>query len=210
MKIVSFIPIKFYSQRLKNKNFLQLGDKRLCEYIFNTLIDISIIDEIYVYCSNPDIVNYIPKNIIFLKRNEKLDQDNVTGMEIYQEFIKEIKADIYILSHVTSPFISKESIEKGINALLNEGYDSSFSVKEEKTFCWYLNKPINYNLNFIPRTQNLNSIFLETSAFYIFKKEVIEKKRRIGDKFKMILTKYPEFIDIDTKEDYINAVKYLS
>ena len=210
MKIVSFVPIKFNSQRLKNKNFLQLGDKRLCEYIFNTLIDISIIDEIYVYCSNPDIVNYIPKNIIFLKRNEKLDQDNVTGMEIYQEFIKEIKADIYILSHVTSPFISKESIEKGINALLNEGYDSSFSVKEENIFCWYQNKPINYNLDFIPRTQNLNSIYLETSAFYIFKKEVIERKRRIGDKFKMIVTKYPEFIDIDTEDDYINAVKYLS
>ena len=210
MKIVSFVPIKFNSQRLKNKNFLQLGNKKLCEYIFNTLIDISIIDEIYVYCSNPDIVNYIPKNIIFLKRNEKLDQDNVTGMEIYQEFIKDIKADIYILSHVTSPFVSKKLIEKGINALLNEGYDSSFSVKEEKTFCWYQNNPINYNLNFIPRTQNLNSIFIETSAFYIFKKEVIEKKRRIGDKFKMIVTKYPEFIDIDTEDDYINAVKYLN
>jgi CMP-N-acetylneuraminic acid synthetase len=209
MKIIAFVPIKFKSSRLENKNFLKLGKNYLCNYIFETLLTISLIDEVYVFCSNPDIKNYIPKNIKFLQRSQELDQNETIGMDIYQEFISKVDSDIYILAHTTSPFIKKESIELGIDALLNENHDSAFSVKEEKTFCWFQNNPLNYNLNFIPRTQNLESIFLETSAFYILKKEVIEKKRRIGDNSKMIITKYPEFIDIDTIDDFNLATKII-
>lgn len=207
MKIIAFVPIKFNSSRLKNKNFLKLGEKYLCSYIFETLLKVDTIDQIYVYCSNEEIINYIPKNIIFLKRNNNLDSDQTIGMDIYQQFIKEVDSDIYILAHATSPFISKGSIEQGIDALVNKQYDSAFSVKEEKTFAWYQYKPLNYNLDLIPRTQNLNSIFLETSAFYIFSKDVITKKKRIGNNSKMIITKFPEYIDIDTQDDFNLASK---
>jgi len=209
MKIIAFVPIKFKSNRLKNKNFLKLGGNYLCNYIFETLLKVKLIDQIYVFCSNPEIINYIPKNIKFIKRNIELDQDSTIGMDIYQEFISKVESDIYILTHATSPFITKESIELGINALLNNGYDSSFTVKEEKTFAWYQNKTLNYNLNYIPKTQNLDSIFLETSAFYIFKKKVIKDKRRIGDNSKMIITKFPEYIDIDTEDDFKLATKII-
>ncbi len=209
MKIVAFVPIKFNSSRLKNKNFLKLGNNYLCNYIFEILSKIKLIDQIYVFCSNSDIKNYIPKNIKFLERSDELDRDTTIGMDIYQEFISKIESDIYILSHVTSPFISQKSIELGIDAILNQGYDSSFSVKEEKTFAWYQNKSLNYNLNHIPRTQNLNSIFLETSAFYIFKKKIIKNKRRIGEHSKMIVTPFPEYIDIDTEDDFKLATKII-
>lgn len=210
MKLVAFVPIKFNSSRLKNKNFLKLGDKLLCEYIFETLNKIKDINEIYVFCSNPEIKKYIPKNILYLERSKSLDQDQITGMDIYQEFISKVKSDVYILAHVTSPFISDKSIQLGIDAVKNNNYDSSFSVKEEKTFAWYHNMPLNYELNFIPRTQLLDSLFLETSAFYIFKDHVIKSKRRIGKKFKMIVTQFPEYVDIDTQEDYnlaLNIIK---
>ena len=209
MKIVAFVPIKFNSSRLKNKNFLKLGNKYLCNYIFETLSRIESINEIYVFCSNPDIKNYIPKNIKFLERSIELDQDSTIGMDIYQEFISKINSDIYILAHVTSPFISHKSIELGLEAVLNHGNDSSFSVREEKTFAWYKNKTLNYDLKHIPRTQNLNSIYLETSAFYIFKKEVINNKCRIGNNSKMIITSFPEYIDIDTEDDFKLASKII-
>ena len=62
MKIVAFVPIKFYSQRLENKNFLLLDNKPLCSHIFDTLNKVERIDEIYVYCSNSNIMNCIPMN----------------------------------------------------------------------------------------------------------------------------------------------------
>ena len=38
MKIVIFVPIKLKSERLPNKMLLPLGNKLLCQHIFNTLI----------------------------------------------------------------------------------------------------------------------------------------------------------------------------
>jgi CMP-N-acetylneuraminic acid synthetase len=202
MKIVAFIPIKFNSERLKNKNFLNLGNKPLCFYIFNTLLKIKLIDEIYVFCSNKDIINYMPNKIKFLKRDTNLDQNDTLGMDIYQSFISKVNADIYLLSHVTSPFISKESIEEGIKAILYNNFDSSCSCKEVKTFAWFEDKPLNYNLNNIPRTQNIKPVLFETSAFYIFKKNIIEDKKRISNNHYFVKTNCIESIDIDTEEDY--------
>ena len=60
MKIVTFIPIKLNSQRLPNKMLLPLGNKLLCQYIFDILLEVQkIIDlDIYCYCSDETISKY--------------------------------------------------------------------------------------------------------------------------------------------------------
>lgn len=40
MKVVAFVPIKLNSQRLPNKMFLTLGDKKICQYIFDILLEV--------------------------------------------------------------------------------------------------------------------------------------------------------------------------
>lgn len=46
-KIVSFIPIKLNNQRLPGKNLMLLNGRPLCDYIFDTIGKIDIIDEKY-------------------------------------------------------------------------------------------------------------------------------------------------------------------
>lgn len=211
MKVVALVPIKFKSQRLENKNILPLGKYPLCWYIFETLKQVKRIDEIYVYCSDPHITNYIPKNIKFLERPSFLDNDKTIGMEIYTQFIKEVDADIYILAHATSPFLNSYSIQEGLDKVLYEDYDSAFSVQKQKTYCWYQNNPINYSLNNIVRTQELKPLYMETSAFYIFKQNIIiEKQQRIGDKPYKVITDRIESIDIDEIDDYKLAQSVIS
>jgi YrbI family 3-deoxy-D-manno-octulosonate 8-phosphate phosphatase len=205
MKVVAFVPIKFKSQRLENKNILPLGNKPLCYYIFETLTKIQNIDNIYVYCSDPTIKQHMPFGITFMERPKTLDHNDTKGLSIYKEFIKNVDADIYILAHATSPFIKPLSIQEGLNAVLYNGYDSSFSVKEAKTYCWYHNKPLNYNLNDIVRTQDLEPIYIENSAFYIFQKKHIQQDRRIGDNPYKVITNKIESVDIDEIDDYILA-----
>ena len=94
MKTVAFVPIKMNSQRLPHKNILPLGEHALCWYIFDALLHAKGIDEVYVYCSDEEITKYIPKNVIYKKRSEKLDGNLVKGYEIYKNFIDEV--DIYI------------------------------------------------------------------------------------------------------------------
>jgi len=206
MKIVAFVPIKFYSQRLENKNFLLLDNKPLCSHIFDTLNKVERIDEIYVYCSNSKIMNCIPNNIKLLTRSSTLDSNNTLGIELYQDFCSRVSADIYILAHATSPFISYQSINKGLDSILIDNYDSSLSVKQVNNFVWYQAKPLNYSINHIPRTQTIEPIYLETSGFYIFKQEVINKLyTRIGDNPYLVIVDNKEGIDIDTEEDFVIA-----
>ncbi len=203
MKTVAFIPIKLNSQRLKNKNILPLAGHPLCWHICNTLKQVKGIDEIYVYCSENSVKDYIPEEISVLLRPKWLDGDNVKGFDIYREFINTIDADVYVLAHTTSPFITVSSCQNALDNILSGNHDSAFSAQRIQTFAWYQNQPINYDLNDVPRTQDMEPIWVETSAFFMFKKDVfIVHNRRIGFTPYIQEVSGIEAIDIDEKKDY--------
>lgn len=202
-KIVSFIPIKLNNQRLPGKNLLELEGKPLCNYLFDTINKIDTIQEKYVYCSDEKIKNYIPEGIKFLKRDPYLDGFKVKGLEIIERFVQDVDADIYVLTHVTQPFTKADSIKKALNKVINEGYDSAFSCTKIQDYCWYKGKPFNYNIKDIVTTQNLEPIYKETGAFFIFKKEVFTKlHQRIGVNPYMYVIDELEAVDIDEPEDF--------
>ena len=204
MKVVALIPIKLNSQRLPHKNILDLSGKPLCTYMTENLLKVKKIDEVYVYCSDEEVMNYMPQGVKFLKRDTYLDGDLVKGQEIYERFIKEVDADVYVLAHATAPFMKTESISNALDKVLDEDYDSAMSVKKVKTFVWYKGKTLNYSLEDIPRTQDIEPIYYETSAFFIFRKEVFTKlnHRRIGNKPYFQEIDDIEAIDIDYPEDF--------
>ena len=202
MRIVAFIPIRFNSTRLPNKNILPLHGKPLCWYICNSLLISKYIKNVYVYCSNEKIKEYIPEKIIFKKRSEALDKNETKGIQIYKAFVDEVDADWYVLAHATSPFLKTNSVNNALENLLQKGYDSAFSVERVQTFCWYKGKPLNYRLENIVRTQEIEPIFVETSGFYIFTKKLIKRGRRIGNKPWMQEINHIEAIDIDEKMDF--------
>lgn len=110
------------------------------------------------------------------------------------------------MTHTTAPFVKKESIIKGIQAVLSGEYDSAFAAKKLQDFLWKDNKPFNYELDNIPRTQDLPPIYEETSGFYIYEKDVINKyNRRIGQHPYIVEVGEIEGIDIDELEDFMIA-----
>ena len=202
-KIVAFVPIKLNSQRLPNKNILPLAGHPLCWHILDSLLKVKEIDEVYVFCSEEKVKEYIPNKVKFLKRDKLLDEDLVKGFDIYDSFIREINADIYVLAHTTSPFVRPETIELTIGKMIDGNYDSAFSAQKIQTFAWYNDEPINYDINDVPRTQDIKPVFIETSGFFMFNKEIFtEHRRRIGFKPYIQEVDNIESIDIDTREDY--------
>jgi CMP-N-acetylneuraminic acid synthetase len=210
MKVVAFVPIRLNSKRVVGKNLKMLGDKPLLQYILDTLASTSSVDEVYVYCSQEEIKPMLPAGVKFLKRDEWLDRDETLGQEIYDAFTKEVDADIYILAHTTSPFIKAETIENAVKQVTEGGHDSAFSAQKVQTFAWYKGATLNYNLKEIPRTQTIEPVYFETSAFYIFRKEVwTEQHQRIGNNPYMAIVNAIEGIDIDNPEDFEFAQKVL-
>lgn len=85
MKTVALVPIKLNLQRLPHKNILNIAGKPLCWHICNTLCSVKMIDEVYVYCSDEIVKEYISQEAIFKRRSESLDADEVKGFDIYLE-----------------------------------------------------------------------------------------------------------------------------
>lgn len=210
MKIVAFSPIRLNSKRVVGKNLKMLGDKPLLRYVFDTLTQVPEIDEIYAYCSSESIIEYLPERVIFLKRDGCLDEDQVLGEQIYDAFVNQVDADLYLLAHTTSPFIKAATISHAIRQVLDGGYDSAFSVEKIQTFAWYDGKPLNYSLQHVPRTQDMTPVFVETSAFYLFGREMwLKHRQRIGFRPYLAETDKIEGVDIDNPEDFEFAEKML-
>ena len=207
MKTVAVVPMKLNNRRLPQKNIRPFPNGNpLCHYILSTLLTVKGIDEVYVYCSNPDICQFIPKEAAYLERSKSLDQDTTKMNEVLQCFAADVPADIYVMTHTTAPFISKTSIENGLNAVKSGEYDSSFAAKKLQDFLWKEGVPFNYELESIPRTQDLPALYEETSGFYIYKHEVITAlHRRIGKTPYIVEVGEIESIDIDEMEDFLIA-----
>ena len=207
MKIVSFIPIKLNNQRLPGKNTMPLNGRPVCDYIFETVSKIDEIDEKYIYCSDEAIIPYIKpyedKGVKFLKRDTYLDGFQVKGLEIIDYFVKDVDADIYVLTHTTQPFTKSESIRNALAKVVSGEYDSAFSAIKFQDYFWVNGEPMNYDMKNIVRTQDLDPIYMETGAFFIFRKEVFTKLgQRIGKKPYIYEIDQFEAVDIDTAEDF--------
>lgn len=207
MKTIAIVPMKLNNRRLPQKNTKCFTNgKPLCYYILSTLLTVEGIDEVYVYCSNPDIQEFIPEGVKYLKRSESLDLDTTSMTEVLTCFTHDVSADIYVMTHTTAPFITKESIKKGLTAVKSGEYDSSFAAKKLQDFLWKDGVPFNYALDNIPRTQDLPALYEETSGFYIYRKEVMsELHRRIGNNPFIVEVGEIESIDIDEAEDFMIA-----
>lgn len=207
MKVVSLIPIKLNNQRLPGKNTMLLNGRPTCDYIFETISRIDTIDEKYVYCSDdaikPFIAPYENNGLKFLKRDTYLDGFQVKGLEIIDYFVKEVDADIYVLTHATQPFTKSSSIRNALDKVISGEYDSAFSAVVLQDYMWMNGRPFNYDVKNIVRTQDLEPIYMETGAFFIFRKEVFTKLgQRIGNNPYIYEIDQFEAVDIDTAEDF--------
>lgn len=204
MKIVAMVPIKLNSERVKEKNLRPFYDgKPLVRFILEALLGCKRVDEIYVYCSDDRIAGYLPDGVRYLKRPGFLDSDSSNCNDIIREFIKVVDADYYVVSHATAPFTKSDSIDRCIASVADgDTYDSAFTVEKIQTFMWENGKPMNFDPDHFPRTQDLAPIYMETSGAFVFSKKVFETyNRRVGIHPCLVEVDPMESCDIDTEYD---------
>lgn len=202
--VVAMIPVKLNNQRVPGKNLKCFDDGTpLISFIQKAVLDSKLVDKAYVYCSNETVKEYLQPGMNYLKRPEFLDGDNCNCNDIIREFMKEVEADTYVVSHVTGPFTQSKSIDACIEKVLNEEYDSAFMAKRMQEFLWSEGQALNFDIQNFPRTQDLAPIYSETPGAYVFKKETFEKYgRRVGIKPYIHEVSEIESRDIDYPEDF--------
>lgn len=206
MHSVAFVPIKFNSTRLKNKNLLPFGEKGhekpLLTFIFDILLMTKELDEIYCYCSDDKVKQYLPNGIKYYKRPEFLDGHDITSNELLFNFAKSVDADCYLLTHATNPMILSDTIDRTVSAVKSEKYDSAMTVRRIQDLLWINGKP-NFDPANAPLTQNISPVFQETYGALCLKRDlIINEHRRAGYNPAFIEVSEIECVDINTKEDY--------
>lgn len=209
-KIVAIMPIKMNNERLPGKNTKLLGKKPLLQYQLEMLIKLEYIDNIYVFCSNPEIKAFLPEGVQLLKRDEKLDLSTSNFSEIFTSFMELVDSDIYVYAHATAPYVTYETAKECIEAVCGNEFDSAFCAVKIQDFLWKDNKPLNFSADKLPRSQDIAPIWRETSGVYVFEKKVFtHMHRRIGNIPYLKEVSFREAIDINTAEDFDLAKVFL-
>lgn len=226
LKYYALIPIRHHSQRITGKNYRLLGEYPLYYHIVNTLC---MIDKLYKVIINTDsniikdglnkyFNKYIEnKKLIIYDRDKSLCDDNISMNIIINNSILQLCKDgliditdphnIILQTHVTNPFLSKETIYTAFNIYEKYDVDSVFTVNMYKFRFWTDDGiPVNHKPNELIQTQDLTPLFSENSLVYLFGVVMFMKNNnRIGDKSSYIISPPIENIDIDIESDFMMA-----
>lgn len=203
MSTVAIMPIKLVNERCPGKNTKLLGNKPLLQYELESLLQTELCDSVNVFCSSEDVIPYLPNGVNFIKRPEYLDLPTSNFTQIFEKFMEEHIADIYVYAHATAPYVTVDTMRQCISAVQSGEYDSAFCAVKLQDYLWQDGEPLNFVASNLPRTQDLKPIFQETSGVYVFTKEVFEKfHRRIGKKPFIKEVSFKEAVDIDNPEDF--------
>ena len=206
MKITSIMPIKLKNERLPGKNTKLLGGKPLLHYELENLLKTGLLDVVYVYCSSEEIIDYLPEGVTFLKRPEYLDLPTSNFSQIFTNFMASVDSDIYVYAHATAPFITVDTMKQCIEAVVSGKYDSAFCATKIQDYLWKDGEPLNFDATNVPRSQDLDPIYRETSGVYVYTKDVFAKHhRRIGMKPFVKEVSFKEAVDINNPEDFALA-----
>lgn len=207
--VVAFVPMKMTNQRLPNKHRLPLAGIPLFLHIFRALAGIGGLDGCYAWVSEPGVADDLPDGVTFVQRDARFDGPTVKGLELFAGFARDVPADLYLLAHATAPFLTTESIRKGLDGVLSGTFDTAHAVRRIQTYCWFKGQPVNYDPSDMVRTQDLEPVLVETSGFYVYsRREILERHRRIGDNPMLVEVSETEAIDIDYPEDYAMARRF--
>lgn len=207
MKTVAFVPIKLNSERTPGKNIKPFFDgNTLVQMIERTLAQVPELDERYVFCSDDRITDYLVPGFRFLRRPAFLDTAQATPQDIIREFSKLVPAEIYMVSHATSPFVKPQRFSDCLRAVQSGEHDSAFTCEKIQRLLWQDGRPMNFQAESVPRTQDLVPMFAEVSAAYVFRRDMFERlNRRIGDTPYLCEVSGIECVDIDYPEDFAIA-----
>lgn len=213
--ITVFLPCRAGSQRVPKKNTKDFAGIKggLLVIKLTTLVKVKSISKIVVSTNDQEVIDiaegFNNSKIVIDIRPDYLASSETSTDDVIN-YVPTIISEEHILwTHVTSPFISANTIQEGIDLYFEEnGYDSLMTVNKVQTFLWNQDGAINYNrkVEKWPRTQTLPSLYEINSGFFISSRNnYIKRQDRIGQKPYLFVTKGFESVDIDWPDDFILA-----
>lgn len=218
--LIALLPMKGNSERVPKKNVRPLAGKPLFFYVADTIKKTGLFEKLVINTDSTDIGEMASQRygdwVKINTRPLELLGDMVSINRIIQYDIKSFGVDNdYMQMHSTSPFLSPETIVSAVRLYTEQKkagtLDSLFSVTAMHTRLYDKDlQPINHDPKILVRTQDLDVVYEENSAFYLFSGEsFLANDHRIGclgKAFPMARSSI-ECLDIDEMNDWLLAEK---
>ncbi len=214
-KMKIFTIIKEESNRVPGKNFIDINGHPLWWHLLSELegLDITVNTDSQKFLrqlqnSNLKSIQVIArdKKHIDWENDESIDSSPVEDMLF--DFCKKIdSSEIVVLTHITSPFLKKETIFDAVNMLQNDQDAKSIhSILQIQDFIWLRKddkaNPVNFYTDRVQRTQDLSPIFVSKGAFFIAKAgDILDQRKRLPEPLIFFPLNHIESVEIDNFDD---------
>ena len=207
-KVTAIVPVRAGSQRVKDKSTRNFCDTNLLENKLKQLINIDKIDNILL-TTDSDKAKEIGKKydkVTVIDRTGYYASSECNNSDFFRYIAEQTPESSKYLMYtpVTSPFVATETISKVIDKFMeNKKYDSVVPVEVIKHHMWMNEKPLNYNPEKAPNTQDLPDIYaLNYACSIISRKNQINYSSLCGKKPLFHELNQFEALDIDTMYDF--------
>lgn len=218
--ILAVIPARGGSKGIPRKNMRLMYGKPLISYAIENALNCSLISTVVVTSDSEEILAYASQfeEVICLDRSSELAQDAVTlDPVIYDAVVRCedklcIEYDTVVTLQPTSPLLTVDTLTRALQSFINSATDSMISVVNEPHLRWKRDDKGRIVQDYIERLnrQQLPPSYLETGAFFIFKRSCLTPNSRLGESVSVFEVPENEATDIDTKEDWVVCESILS
>lgn len=214
-RTIAIIPARGGSKGVPKKNIRPLAGKPLIAWTIEAALRSSVVDRVAVSTDSEEIADvaraYGAEAII---RPRELAEDWSPSEDALLHTLQVVggidRFEAIIFLQATSPLRTYIHIDEAVTLFRESKADSLLSVNPFHVFLWEehrgLAESVLFDYNHRPMRQEMTSHFQENGAIYVFKPEILLKRRnRLGGK--IVLYKMPEqaSLDIDTEMDMIIA-----
>ena len=212
-EILSVIPARKGSKGIPRKNLRELGEHPLVGHAIRTSKESSLVNHVALTTDSQEIAQIGRRYGVdtVIDRPTRLATDQVPLAPVIEHAFENVSHDFrYVLCfQPTTPLVSVNSIDEGIELGKNDDTDSVVFVKDSTHIYWRDGeKGYEPVTNDRKNRQQLNSIYQEIGLF-LSKDDIIIEGRRVGDSPTFYEVQSKEGIDIDTYADWILAESQL-
>lgn len=212
MKKVGCIPLRKGSKSILGKNKRKMVGRPLFTWVLTEAI-FSNLDEIIVFTDDDEIINFINSQYTWttkvkaVLRNDQNAVDTASTESVLIEFCDLINNDFDILCllQATSPLTTYLDIDKILDVVQDEKYDSALTVVNTHRFIWSKEgKPLNYDVFNRPRRQDFEGLLVENGAVYCTTKEAFSgSENRLSGNIGLVKMDEESLCEIDSETDWL-------
>ncbi len=219
--ILAVIPARGGSKGVPRKNIKLMNGKPLLQYTVEAANACPLVTRFLVNTEDKQIravaqslgVQVQDRPEDFWHDNTVQEVDRLLQWIITDFEQREGRVEIIVLLYATAPLRPTRVITDCIDLVLNQGYDSALTLREDRSYIWQRTDdnravaPVNYD----PKSRGPNQLegwnqWVENKAVYVTRRDLLmETGCRLGGRVGYVEMSRLESIDIDTPDDFALA-----